>query len=156
MAVLHDIGQKPDGILEFSDFLWDEDARVALNAAWVLWHGSKKELRQLQQRQDALITLAMQTADASLRLRLLAILERMDYTRDTLRTDFLDFCLERMTALSESSGTQTLCMKLACRFSSFYPELRDEFLLIVRDMEPGYYKPGLRSIRQRVLNGKYK
>ena len=68
--------------------------------------------------------------------------------------DFLDFCLERMTAVDEQLGVQSLCMKLAYRMCRFYPELEGELLRTLQAMEIDYYTPAVRSVRSRILKGK--
>ena len=73
-----------------------------------------------------------------------------------LRTDFLDFCFEHMVSIEEFPGIQTLCMKLAYRMCSFYPELMDELKHTLEAMEIEFYKPAVKCLRKRILSGKYK
>ena len=73
---------------------------------------------------------------------------------DNLRADFLDFCMEHMVAGDEFPGVQTLCMKLAYRMCKLYPELMEEFMRIIDAMEIDYYKPAVKGLRSRILNGK--
>ena len=47
-------------------------------------------------------------------------------------------------------------LKGAYRMSTFYPELMSEFLRTVEGMEISYYKPAVKSVRNRVLSGKMK
>ena len=75
---------------------------------------------------------------------------------DDLRTDFLDFCFERMIDVEEYPGIQSISMKLAFRMCKFYPELTDELKRTLEAMEIEYYKPAVKSIRNRILSGKYK
>ena len=70
-----------------------------------------------------------------------------------MRTDFLDFCLDHAIAVDESPGIQSLCMKLAFRMCRFYPELQEELLRILQAMEITYYKPSVKSVRNKILNG---
>ena len=48
------------------------------------------------------------------------------------------------------------CMKLAFRMCKFYPELMDELKRILEAMEIDYYKPAVKCVRNRILNGKLK
>ena len=50
---------------------------------------------------------------------------------------------------------QTLCMKLAFRMCTLYPELMDELKRTLEAMEIDYYKPAVKCLRKRILNGKY-
>ena len=137
-------------------FLYDEDALVTRNALWVLTKATTAEISQLQPMRDELIDVVLTTGNSSVRRLSLNIIERLKMTKEELRADFLDFCLERMTAVKEYPGIQSLCMKLAFRICKFYPELTDEFRRTLDAMETSYYKPAVRSVRSRILNGKIK
>lgn len=137
-------------------FLYDEDALVTRNALWVLTKATNAEISQLQPMRDELIDVVLTTENSSVRRLSLNIIERLKMTKEELRADFLDFCLERMTAIKEYPGIQSLCMKLAFRICKFYPELTDEFRRTLDAMETSYYKPAVRSVRSRILNGKIK
>jgi len=137
-------------------YVFCEGYRVARSALWGLTKASKWELSQLQVILNELIDLAMQTENSSVRRLTLNIIERLEIKEDELRTDFLDFCLDHMTDVSEFPGIQSICMKLAYRMCSFYPELMEELKRTVEAMEIEYYKPAVRGIRSKILSGKYK
>lgn len=61
-----------------------------------------------------------------------------------------------MADVNEYPGIQSLCMKLAFRMSQFYPELMDELIRTVKGTEMEYYKPAVKSVRNRILSGKLK
>ena len=136
-------------------YVFSDDYRVARSALWGLTKASKEELSQLQVLFDELIDLAMQTDNSSVRRLSLNIIERLEMNKDDLRTDFLDFCLEHLLSLEELPGIQAVCAKLAFSMCKFYPELMDELKRTLRGMDIEYYKPAVKSIRNRILNGKY-
>ena len=136
-------------------YAFDVDYRVARSALWGLTKASTEELSQLQVLLDELIVQAMQTENSSVRRLTLNVIERLKLTEDNLHTDFLDFCMEHMVAGDEFPGVQTLCMKLAYRMCSFYPELKEEFKRVVDSMEIDYYKPAVKGLRNKILYGKY-
>ena len=153
-AVCADI-RRSGAFVEFANrFIRDDDRKVARNALWILTKGTDDELSTLQSMLDDFIGLAMQTQDSSVRRLSLNVIERLEISKDTLRTDFLDFCLERMTAVDELPGAQSLCMKLAYRMCRFYPELEGELLRTLKAMEIDYYTPAVSSVRSRILKGK--
>ena len=115
-----------------------------------------EELSELQVILNELTDQAMQTENSSVRRLTLNIIERLKMDEDDLRTDFLDFCFEHMVSIEEFPGIQTLCMKLAYRMCSFYPELMDELKRTLEAIEIDYYKPAVKSLRKRILSGKYK
>ena len=137
-------------------YVFDSDYRVARSALWGLTKASDEELSELHVILNELIDQAMQTKNSSVRRLTLNIIERLKMEEDDLRTDFLDFCFEHMVSFEELPGIQTLCMKLAYRMCSFFPELMDELKRTVEAMEIDYYKPAIKCLRKRILSGKYK
>ena len=137
-------------------YVFDSDYRVARSALWGLTKAKDEELSELQVILNELTDQAMQTENSSVRRLTLNTIERLKMDEDDLRTDFLDFCFEHMVSIEEFPGIQTLCMKLAYRMCSFYPELMDELKRTLEAIEIDYYKPAVKSLRKRILSGKYK
>lgn len=137
--------------LSFAEYLFDEDERVHRQAAWVLTKATDKELLQLLPMQQRLIDLVMQTTDSSLCRLTLNLIERMPMDSETMRTDFLDFCLDHMMQPGEFPGVQTLCMKMAYRMCSAYPELATEFRLTLENMDEACYPICVQSLRRKFL-----
>lgn len=137
-------------------YVFDADCRVARSALWGLTKAANEELSGLQVLLNELIDQAMQTENSSVRRLTLNIIERLKMDEDDLRTDFLDFCLEHMADVEEFPGIQSICMKLAYRMCQFYPELMDELMRTLEAMEIDYYKPAIRGVRTKILNGKMK
>lgn len=137
-------------------YVFDSDYRVARSALWGLTKATNKELSELQAILNELINQAMHTDNSSVRRLSLNIIERLKMNKEDLRTDFLDFCFEHMVGIEEYSGIQTLCMKLAYRMCTFYPELMDELKRTLEAMEIDYYKPAIKCLRKRILGGRYK
>ena len=136
-------------------YVFDEDYRVARSALWGLTKASDNELSELQLLMNELIDLAMKTENSSVRRLTLNVIERLKMKEEELRTDFLDFCLEHLLNVEEFPGIQAVCAKLAFRMCKFYPELMDELIRTLEGMEIEYYKPAVKSIRNRILTGKY-
>ena len=136
-------------------YAFDEDYRVARSALWGLTKASDMELSELQMMMNELIDQAMKTDNSSVRRLTLNVIERLTIHEDDLRTDFLDFCLEHLLNVEEFPGIQAVCAKLAFRMCKFYPELMDELIRTLEGMEIEYYKPAVKSIRNRILTGKY-
>jgi hypothetical protein len=136
-------------------YAFHEDYRVARSALWGLTKANNEELAALQVMTDELINQAMQTENSSVRRLTLNIIERLKMNEEDLRTDFLDFCIERLLNVGEFPGIQAVCAKLAYRMCKFYPELTEELKRTLEGMEIEYYKPAVKSIRNRILSGKY-
>ena len=137
-------------------YAFSQDYRVARSALWGLTKARKEELSQLQVILDKFINQAMQTGNSSIRRLSLNVIERLKMHEDDLRTDFLDFCFEHMMDVEEFPGIQSVCMKLAFRMCSFYPELMDELKRTIEALEIDYYKPAVKCVRHRILSGKLK
>ena len=137
-------------------YAFSEDFRVARSALWGLTKAHKEELSQLQVILNEMIDQAMQTENSSVRRLSLNVVERLQFSEDDLRTDFLDFCFEHMIDVEEYPGIQSVCMKLAFRMCKFYPELMDELKRTLEAMEIDYYKPAVKCVRNRILSGKLK
>lgn len=138
------------------EFIHHEDYRVARSALWGLTKATDAELSQLQPMLDEMIDVAISTENPSVKRLTLNLVERLELHEEDLRTDFLDFCLDHMVRIDEYPGTQTICMKLAQKMCSFYPELKQEFMRTVESMEIEYYKPAVRSLRSKILSNKRK
>ena len=130
--------------------LYDEDIRVARNAAWVLTHKPVSQIRTLPY--NDLIDLIMVTPDTSLRRLTLNLVEKQEITEESMRTDFLDFCLLHMHMPEEPPGVQALCMKLAHRMCLPYPELLHEFYETLSLMQPEDCKPGMKHLINKMKN----
>ena len=137
-------------------YAFDTDYRVARTALWGLTKAKDEELSELKVIYNEMIGQAMQTENSSVRRLTLNIIEKLKMDEDDLRTDFLDFCFEHMVSIEEFPGTQTLCMKLAFRMCTFYPELMDELKRTLEAMEIDYYKPAIKCLRKRIFSGRYK
>ena len=137
-------------------YIFDSDYRVARSALWGLTKATNEELSDLQVILNELIDKAMQTENSSVRRLTLNIIERLTLEEDDMRTDFLDFCFEHMVSIEEYPGIQTLCMKLAYRMCTFYPELMDELKRTLEAMEIDYYKPAVKGLRKKILGGRYR
>lgn len=154
LAVYEEI-KNTDSFVDFCrQFIHDEDHHIARNALWILTKASNDELSKLQPMKDELIDLAISVEDSSVRRLSLNIIERLKMSEEELRTDFLDFCLDRMANLEEPPGVQSLCMKLAFRMCQFYPELTVEFNCTLNAMEIDYFKPAVKCVRKKILSGK--
>lgn len=155
-AVYQVVKQGGDFVGFARKFMNHEDYHVARSALWALTKGTDNELSALQPMLHEFIDLAMKADNSSVRRLSLNLVERLKLGEEDVRTDFLDFCFEHALDINEFPGIQTLCIKLAYRMCQFYPELMEELKRTIEAMQIDYYKPAVKSIRARVLNGKLK
>ena len=134
-------------------YAFDTDYRVARSALWGLTKARPNELSPLQVLLDDFIEQAIHTENSSVRRLTLNIIERLTIGEEDLRTDFLDFCIDHAIMLDELPGIQSVSLKLAFRMCQFYPELMDELKRTLQTMDIDYYKPAVRGVRAKILNG---
>ena len=151
LGIYNEVKKNNDFIGFTRQYMHDEDYRVARNALWSMTKATDSEISQLQPIYNELIDLAMKTDNSSVCRLTLNILERLKMEKDDLRSDFLDFCLEKMTAIDGYPGIQSLAMKLAYRMCKFYPELMNELIVTLKAMEMDFYPPAVKSVRNRIL-----
>ncbi|MBO6078122.1 MAG: hypothetical protein J6P66_05115 [Bacteroidaceae bacterium] len=154
-AVYRELRKTGDFVGLARQFAFDADYRVARNALWTLTKATTQEITQLQPMMDELIDLALKTESSSVRRLSLNVVDMLEFKEEDLRSDLYDFCLEHGVDVEELPGVQAICIKIAYRISTFYPELMAELKRILEGMEIEYYKPAVKSIRSRILSGKY-
>ncbi len=131
--------------------LFDEDKRVSDNAAWVFAHFDLYSNKWLYPKQQELIDEAMRTLSNTKRRLLLNLLLRQPFHPANIRTDFLDFCLKRMSLTSEPTAIKVLCMKLAYEQCKSYPELLAELRETLEIMEPDLLPAALKTARRIII-----
>ena len=154
--IYQEVKASGDFLVFARQYAFSQDYRVARSALWGLTKARKEELSQLQVIFNEFIDQAIRTENSSIRRLSLNIIERLEMSEEDLRTDFLDFCLDHMMDVEEFPGVQAVCMKLSYRMCKFYPELMDELKRTLEAMEIDYYKPAVKCVRNRILNGKLK
>ena len=125
--------------------------KEASNAAWALTHLPKEDSIYINMYRAELVQLAVGTPEVPLRRLSMVLLERLEWGRDDVRTDLLDFCLEHMMLPDEPYGVKALCMKLAYQQCRHYPELTEELRQCLLLMEPSELGAGVRHTRGKVL-----
>lgn len=132
--------------LTFSD-----NTRIAFNALWIFTHFDTANIKWLCHKKDELISRVLSEKDIAKRRLMLTLLSRMSFEKENLRSDFIDFCITKITACSQPYGVRALCIKLAWKQMKFYPELVAELKLTLDMLERETLSPGLASARRQIL-----
>ena len=135
---------------ELFQLLFDEDKRTSDNAVWVMTHLPKTANAWLTERQNILIDEAMRTTSTTKRRLIMNLLDRTSFERNSIRTDFLDFCFNTMLS-DEPIGVKSLAIKLTYAQSVHYPELLEEFNTALQMMEPEVLPAALKHLRGKML-----
>lgn len=129
----------------------DADDRVATNALWAFTYFDLHNNQWLYAKHDRLIDRALSTSHPTKLRLLLTLLLRQPFTKEKLRTDFLDFCLSDITSASHPCAVRVLCTKLAYEQCRFHPELLTELRTVLDLLSSGPIPPGLASARRQLL-----
>lgn len=129
----------------------DDDRRVAVNALWTFTHFAAADNVWLFAKHDQLIERAITEQDVTKLRLILTLLLRQPFDEETIRTDFIDFCLARITDTRAPYAIRAQCIKLAYEQMRRWPELLDELrqTLDLISCEP--LSPGLRSAWRQVM-----
>ena len=129
----------------------DDDRRVAVNALWAFTHFAADDNVWLFAKHDQLIDRCLNEKDATKLRLMLNLLLSQPYTEEAIRTDFIDFCLARITDARAPYAIRAQCIKLAYEQMRYWPELLDELrqTLDLISCEP--LSPGLRSAWKQMM-----
>ena len=129
----------------------DDDRRVAINALWTFTHFTADDNVWLFAKHDQLIERCLNEKDATKLRLILTLLLRQQFDEETIRTDFIDFCLARFIDARAPYAIRAQCIKLAYEQMRYWSELLDELrqTLDLISCEP--LSPGLRSAWKQVM-----
>ena len=72
---------------------------------------------------------------------MLSILLRQPFEEESLRSDFIDFCVSKITACAQPYAIRAYCMKLAYEQMKYYPELLSELKMALDMLEQEVLSP---------------
>lgn len=129
----------------------DDDRRVAVNALWTFTHFAAADNVCLFVKHDQLIERAITEQDVTKLRLILTLLLRQPFDEEAIRTDFIDFCLARITDARAPYAIRAQCIKLAYEQMRHWSELLDELrqTLDLISCEP--LSSGLRSAWRQVM-----
>ena len=136
---------------ELYQLIFDEDERVATNALWVFTHFDMQNNEWLYAKHDALIDRVLVEKNETKRRLMLSLLLRQPFEEESLRSDFIDFCIAKITACSQPYAIRCYCMKLAYEQMKYYPELLTELKAAIDMLEQEPLSPGLTSAKKQVM-----
>ena len=129
----------------------DDDRRVAVNALWTFTHFAAADNEWLYAKHDQLIERAITEQDVTKLRLILTLLLRQPFDEEAIRTDFIDFCLARITDARAPYAIRAQCIKLAYEQMRHWPELLDELLQTLNMISCEPLSPGLRSAWKQVM-----
>lgn len=127
-----------------------EEARLASNAAWVLYYLTAEDKRlYLSPFYDEMADWAMASNLKIRRGLVLSLL--LDLVTDrNFRTDLFDFCLIHAVDKKEADSSRSMMINLAARMCQLVPELANE-LKVCLDMLEYEMTPSITAARRNAL-----
>lgn len=102
-------------------------------------------------KHDELIDRVMKEEHVGKCRLMLNLLLRQPFEEEFLRSDFIDFCVSKITACAQSYAIRAYCMKLAYEQMKYYPELLSELKMALDMLEQETLSPGLASAKRQIL-----
>ena len=136
---------------ELYQFTFNEDDRVAFNALHALSHFDLANNEWLYSKHDNLIDRVMKEKHVGKCRLMLNLLLRQPFKEDSLRSDFIDFCIAKITACAQPYTVRAYCMKLAYEQMKYYPELIEELRMALDMLEQETLSPGLLSAKRQIM-----
>lgn len=130
---------------------FDEDERISINALWCLGHFDMQNNEWLYAKHDDLTDRVLVEKNMTKLRLMLSLLLRQPFEEASLRSDFIDFCIAKITACSCPYAIRALCMKLAYEQMKYYHELLAELKAALDMLEQEVLSPGLASAKRQVL-----
>ena len=129
----------------------DANRRVATNALWTFTHFAVADNEWLYAKHDQLIDRCLNEKDATKLRLMLNLLLRQPFDEETIRTDFIDFCLARLTDTRAPYAIRAQCIKLAYEQMEYWSELLNELRQTLEMISCEPLSPGLRSAWRQVM-----
>ena len=154
LALAHEAMADAAVLAELLHLLHEGPHPVCWHAAWVIEKVAQQQPELLTGERARLAKQAIHpdTPDGLRRLLLTTLHHLPDAAE--IDVEFFNFLLDKMTDLQSPPAVQAISMKLAERMSRTEPDLHDELLCIIRNLELDYYPPALRSVARRYAKKK--
>lgn len=129
----------------------DDDRRVAVNALWTFTHFALADNVWLFAKHDQLIERAITEQDVTKLRLILTLLLRQPFDEEDIRTDFIDYCLMRLTDPKSPYAVRAQCIKLAYEQMKYWPELLNELRQTLNMISCEPLSPGISSAWRQVM-----
>ena len=126
--------------------------RLSANALWVLSHLPAHGDKWLTSKQIALTDLALKETNATKLRLMLGLLLRLPYAEESLRADFIDFCLCAITDISLPCAVRAVCIKLSYLQCLHYHELLSELANALDILDREELPPAIASAKRQTIN----
>jgi len=137
-------------------FLRYPDEKSSTNALWALSHLPKSASGWLRLKQDDFVDMLLAETHTCKKRMLLQLLMKQSYDRDSIRADFLDYCLSKINAECEPYAIRCYSIYCALKMCRFYPELMAELDEYIAMLSTRSLSPGLQCALRRAKDRRIK
>lgn len=128
----------------------DANRQIAYNAFWVLSRLVAVDNFWIITKRDILIDRVMAEQNDGIRRLILAVLLRLPFDKEHLRSDFVDYCLEKIPLNRETCAVRVYCLRLAFEQCKFYLELLQELQAVLAMLDGESLPAGLYAARADI------
>ncbi len=132
-------------------FISEEDKELSANAAHTLLKAKGKIEIWLAGKTTSIIEIIKTTCNLKTKRLLLSILEKQKIDNINIDTTFLDYCINNIVSLGTPLAIKVLCIKLAYKQSTAYPELLYELKNLLEIMDDNMLNPSLLCAKKNTL-----
>lgn len=128
--------------------------RIGTNALWCMTHMMDTDAEWLHSLQNELVDMLLIENHTGRKRMFLQLLKGQTYNPETIRTDFLDYCLSKINSECETYAIRCFSMYCAWEMCKHYPELTEELtryldMLETQSLSSGLMS-GLRTTRKNI------
>lgn len=124
--------------------------RESVNALWVMTHLPESCDDWLLSLQGDMIDMLLSETDTTKKRLFLQLLREQEYEKNSIRTDFLEYCLGKINSECESYAVRCFSLYAAFKMCMHYPELIDELEYHLNMMTYQTLSPGLKSAFRQI------
>lgn len=132
-------------------FTTETDKELSANAAHILLKAKGENTIWLAGKIPAIMEIIQNTPHEKTKRLLLSILEKQKIDPANINTSFLDYCLKNITSIKTPLAIKVLCMKLAYKQSTAYPELLSELKNTLEITDNSMLNPSTLCAKKKLL-----
>ncbi len=124
--------------------------KISSNALWCMTHLRKKDASWLQSNQKLFIDSLLEEKQIAKIRMLLQLLRDQDYPEESIRVDFLDFCLSKINSECDPYAIRCFSLYISIKMCRYFPELLCELKERISMLSREPLSPGMKCAVRKV------
>lgn len=141
----------PNDCNRIISFIAEEEKELSANVAHIFLNTSKGCKIWLSGKATYIMKIAQTTPYEKTERLLLSVLLKLKFDTTDIDVKFLDYCLYSIISAKRPCAIKALCMKLAYKLSTNYPELLYELKMILENIDNISLAPSIACARKNIL-----